>query len=231
MYGALKIFAMGNDENGRFGMWELPKNTLWVQEEHSLLDVFLAQSSMLIHGTGGEVRILHLEGKDPHEAPHGWDHKLRIPPDFLVEGTSGVGIQDSLFLLGGKRNPCSGSRLDLHSYTWVDLPLMTQGREDAASVMLDAHTILALGGVNPKNGKTLSSCVRLDVRTREWIPFPSEIPLPISSHAVTLYDDHVYISGGFRDDESRGDVWKCGVNGGGPWENFLFYNSTDMIMG
>ncbi|CAG0897744.1 unnamed protein product [Darwinula stevensoni] len=216
--GATKIFALGKDKKAQVGMWELPKNTLWVQEEHSLSDLFLAQSSMLIHGTGGEVRILYLEGKDPHEAPHRWNHKLQNPPDFIVEGTTGVGIRDSLFLLGGKRNPHSGHRLDLHSDTWMELPLMTQGREDAASVMLDAHTILVLGGVDPEKVKTLSSCVCLDVRTKQWIPFPSEIPLPISSHAVTLYDDHVYISGGFRDDASCREVWKCGVKGVGPWE-------------
>ncbi|CAG0899745.1 unnamed protein product [Darwinula stevensoni] len=216
--GATKIFALGKDKKAQVGMWELPKNTLWVQEEHSLSDVFLAQSSMLIHGTGGEVRILYLEGKDPHETPYGWNHKLQNPPEFIVEGTTGVGIRDSLFLLGGKRNPRSGHQLDLHSDTWMELPLMTQGREDAASVMLDAHTILVLGGVDPEKVKTLSSCVCLDVRTKLWIPFPSEIPLPISSHAVTLYDDHVYISGGFRDDASCREVWKCGVKGGGPWE-------------
>ena len=86
---------MGVSQNGRAGMWEIHENILWVQEGYSTRDVFLVQSSILIHGTGGEVRILHLEGKDPREAPHGWDHDL-VVPSFFLERTTGSGIGDSL---------------------------------------------------------------------------------------------------------------------------------------
>ena len=92
-----RIFGMGNGKDGRVGMWEVQRNTCWVQQSQSSDDVFLSHSGMLIHGTGGEVHILHLEGKDPQDAPHGWDHKHPIPPPFFVERTMGVvGISDSL---------------------------------------------------------------------------------------------------------------------------------------
>ncbi|CAG0895366.1 unnamed protein product [Darwinula stevensoni] len=148
--GATRIFAMGG-RDGRGGVWEVNKNTCWVGELISLTDFFLAHFGMLIHGAGGEVRILHLDGKDPHESPHEWDYKLRIPNNFIVKGTTGVGIRESIFLLGGKRNPREGRSIDLDSNKWTNLPLMTQGREEAASLMLDPNTILVLGGGKPRN--------------------------------------------------------------------------------
>ena len=139
-----RIFGMGTGKDLEVGIWEFQRNTCWVQQPHSGTDMFLAHSGMLIHGTGGEVHILHLEGKDPQDAPYGWDHKVPIPPPFYVERTMGVGISDSLCFLGGERNPHEGLRQDLHSGNWMDLPKMIQGRENAASVMLDPHTILVL---------------------------------------------------------------------------------------
>ncbi|CAG0903037.1 unnamed protein product [Darwinula stevensoni] len=214
--GATRIFAMGSVEDGRVGIWEVYRKTLWVQDAHSARDTFLAHSGMLIHGTGGEVQILHLEGKDWREAPHGWDYKLPIPQPFFVEGTMGVGMWDSFFLAGGKRNPRSGLRLALHSNQWVELPNMMTGRWEASTVMLDPHTILVLGGMDLEKGITHSSCEFLDLRTEQWSPFPLNIPIPVSNHATTLYGDHVYISGGIDGRESRGTVWRCRVSGEGP---------------
>ncbi|CAG0887415.1 unnamed protein product [Darwinula stevensoni] len=214
--GATRIFAMAQGRDGRGGMWEVHKNTLWVYESYYSSNFFVALSGMLIQGVRGEIRILHLEGKDPRSAPHGWDHKLRIPSTFNVEKTTGVGIRESLFLLGGERNPREGHSLDLHSYKWMNLPLMTQGRFDAASLMLDPHTILVLGGGDPQKKIFLSSCECLDVRVGQWSPFPLNIPIPVSCHAATIYDDHIYISGGFGYSESVGAVWRCRANGEGP---------------
>ncbi|CAG0896467.1 unnamed protein product [Darwinula stevensoni] len=223
--GAMRIFALGTGEDGLPGMWEVSKDknnsTLWVHEGHSAGDVFLPQYDMLIHGAEGEVRILHLDGKDAHKAPYSWDQKLTILPPFIVDGTMGVGTWDSLFLLGGEKYPCEGRRLDLDSGTWMDLPKLTQGRQDAALVMLDHNNILVLGGWDPQKKKQLSGCERLDVRMRGWLHFPQNLPLPVVGHAATLYDDHVYISGGFRDGESRGKVWRCRVNGESPWDTLL----------
>ncbi|CAG0903998.1 unnamed protein product [Darwinula stevensoni] len=217
--GAKRIFAMGN-KDARAGMWEILENTLWVQEGCSAADVFLARSDMLIYGTGGEIRILHLEGKDPSEAPHGWDHNLRIAPSFpfIVDGTTGVGMGESLFLVGGHSNPRSGLRLDLHGGEWMPLPKVIEGRVDAALVMGDPHNILILGGRDPEKRQILSSCECLDTRQGAWSPFPLPIPLPIVGHAATIYGDHLCISGGWDGMESRGEVWRCRANEEGPWD-------------
>ncbi|CAG0893244.1 unnamed protein product [Darwinula stevensoni] len=215
--GATRIFVMGSSDGG-VGIWEVPENTRWVQQGFSIVDIFLAQSFMLIHGSEGEVRILHLEGKDPREAPHGWDHKICIPPTFSAEGTTGVGIRESLFLLGGKRNLCEGRSLDLHSEKWMNLPLMTQGRTNATSVMWNPDTILVMGGADPEKEMCLSCCEFLDLRIGQWSPFHLNMPLPVNSHAATLYNDHIYISGGFRAGESLGEVRRCRANGQGPWD-------------
>ncbi|CAG0892287.1 unnamed protein product [Darwinula stevensoni] len=213
---------MGRGLDGPGGVWEILKNQriLWVQEGYSTLDVFLAHSSKLIHGTGRSIRILHLDGKDLREAPHGWNHDLLVPAtfSFTIEGTTGVGIGDSLFLVGGKRNPRSGLRLDLRSGEWMPLPDTIRGREKAALVMWDPHNILILGGRDPEKDAVHSSCERLDTRQGQWSPFPRDIPLPVQDHAAALLDGHVYISGGFRDEESLGEAWRCRANGEGPWD-------------
>ncbi|CAG0901768.1 unnamed protein product, partial [Darwinula stevensoni] len=98
--GLQRIFAMARGQDLRAGMWEVhPSQTLWVNSPGGIGDVYLAHSGRLIHGTGGEVRILHLEEKDPREAPYRWDEVLRNPLQF-IRSTTGCIIQNSLFLLG-----------------------------------------------------------------------------------------------------------------------------------
>ncbi|CAG0894268.1 unnamed protein product [Darwinula stevensoni] len=213
-----RIFALGVDEDQIPGIWELrhPSPTLWVQSPHNVLDLFLTHSSRLIYCTGTKVEILAVEGKDPNEAPYGWDEVLHVPCPFFIKRTSGVVIGDSLVLLGGEKNPQEACQLDFRTETWTTLSPMREKRITAASVALDPHTLLVLGGSDLD--KTFSCCESLDVRTGQWSPSFETLPVPLSGHAVTVYDDHVYNSGGWDGNKSRGEVWRSKVNGLGPWE-------------
>ncbi|CAG0888972.1 unnamed protein product [Darwinula stevensoni] len=223
--GKQRIFAMGRGKKGIPGILEVLKSdsTLWVPGLHSAEDVFLAHSGRLIHGRQKDVRILHVEGKDPCEASFRWDEVLRIPPQFFIKSTTGVVIQDSLFLFGGEGNSPEGCRLDLNAETWTTLSPLREKRNGAASMMLDPHTILVLGGWDSETQKALSSSECLDTRTLQWSHFPP-IPIALSSHAVAVYNEHLYISGGFSEGESQTEVWRWRVNGGGPWEKLLPLN-------
>ena len=210
---------MGKCEERRMGLWELdqPPYIPWLYEAHSQGDAFFAHSNMLIHGAREKVSILHLEEKDPSEAPYRWDHKFTIEPRFNVEGTTGAVTCDSIFLVGGLKNPHEGRRMDLKTEEWTPLPQLKEGRIDAASMMWDPHIYFILGG-RDSSGRSLFSCEYLDTRTGVWFPFSRKIPLPLSGHAVTAYNDHAYISGGFSDGESRDEVWRCRISEQGPWD-------------
>ncbi|CAG0901552.1 unnamed protein product [Darwinula stevensoni] len=60
-----------------------------------------------------KVHILYLGGKDPSEELYGWDEVLHIPDPFFNKGTTGVVIQDSLFLLGGEKSPWEAGWLNV----------------------------------------------------------------------------------------------------------------------
>ncbi|CAG0888877.1 unnamed protein product [Darwinula stevensoni] len=136
-----------------------------------------------------------------------------------VNSPGGVGdvyLRNSLFLLGSETNPREGLQLDLASEKWATLSPMKDRRSNAASVILDPHTILVLGGQDFEAEKQVSSCEYLDVRTGQWSSF-QDIPLPLSGLAATVYHDHLYISGGWDGLESRREVWRCRMKGG-QWE-------------
>ncbi|CAG0898948.1 unnamed protein product [Darwinula stevensoni] len=223
--GKQRIFAVGRGKNGVPGMLEVlhSDSTLWVQQLYSEENVILAHSGRLIHGREMEVRIIHVEEKDPLEAPFEWDEVLRTPHQFHIKATTGVILQDSLFLFGGEGNLQEGRRLDLNKETWMSLFPLQGRRKAAASVMLDPHSILVLGGWDSEARRRLSSCERFDTRAGEWSFFP-HMPIPLSSHAVAVYNEYLYISGGFNEGVSQKDVWRCSVNGGGPWEKLPSLN-------
>ena len=171
---------MANGNDRRVGMWEVPEKTLWVQDAYSKTDVFLAHSSMLIHGAMGEVRILHLLGKDPREAPYGWDEKLRIPPTFLVYRTTRMAIRDSLFLLGGESNPQEGQRLDLFQCQLAKSPSDDGGERGRSFDDVGPPHHPRLGGEGPRSGKIP---LQLRVFGREkWAVVPPHPENPPSSH-------------------------------------------------
>ncbi|CAG0888878.1 unnamed protein product [Darwinula stevensoni] len=223
---ARRIFAMGIGEDGRGGIWEVldHSSTLWVQGPCGTDDVVLVHSHRLIQCRGKEVKILHLGEKDPRQGPYEWDEAFHIPHPFRVNGTAGVVIHDTLFLLGGQDIPQEGRRLDLSSETWLNLPEMRLRRSRATSMMRDPYTILVLGGEDPETRRPLSSWECLDTRMRQWFPFPHDMPLPVSGHAVTTYNSHVYISGGWDGREAREEVWRCGINGDENWEELPSLN-------
>ncbi|CAG0886837.1 unnamed protein product, partial [Darwinula stevensoni] len=216
------VFALGKARDGRNGMWEVYplqnhlSPSLWIRNNHDVVDLFLAYADRLIHGREREVRILYLE-KDPSETPDSWNEVIPIRDPFLVQRTTGVICEDNLFLMGGKRNPQEVLRLDLNTEKWIPLSSMKIGRQGAASVMWNHHTIMVLGGEEPSSRKLLSSCEYLDTREKSpnWFTFPHEINYPVDNHAVALCSDHIYISGGWDGTETMGKVFKCGVNG--PW--------------
>ncbi|CAG0890826.1 unnamed protein product [Darwinula stevensoni] len=221
-----RIFAMGKGEYGPSGVWEVtqPHKNLWVQVPTGTADVFLAHKDRLIHCKGGEVHIFHLQGKDPNESPYGWDEVLHIPRPFFILGSTGTIVQESLFLFGGAGNSQEVRSLDLGSEKWMPLSPMRNKRLFAASVMWDPHTVLVMGGANPEARGPISNCECFDTRTAEWIPFPHHFPVSLHSYAATIYNDHVYISGGIGGDETRGQVWRFSVKGGEAWETLPSLN-------
>ncbi|CAG0881060.1 unnamed protein product [Darwinula stevensoni] len=198
--------------------------TFWVESLYSVGSVFLAHSEKLIFGRGGKVHILNLEGKDPRDAPHRWKEPTPIKSPILIKGTMGVVNQNHLFLLGGSGSPQDVHRLDLDTETWTTVSPTREKRMRATLVVKDPHTILVLGGEDPDMKRHISSCECLDTRTELWSTFPHNIPDPLSAQAATMHNDHIYVTGGWDGRKSRRNVWRCRVNGGGPWETLPSLN-------
>ncbi|CAG0902603.1 unnamed protein product [Darwinula stevensoni] len=221
-----RVFALGaNERKTKYGIWEvfpwevphLPP-TQWFQTNESVVDLFLAHSGRLIYGREKEVRIFHLGKKNPCEAPwKNWGEKFPVHDPFSIQFTAGAISYDSLFLMGGERNPQKVLQLDLYTGIWMPLSPLEVGRKSAVAVMRNPHTIMVLGGEDPEK-RLLSSCEFLDTRenSSKWVPFTHDIPTPVDNHAVTLCNDRVYISGGWNGRESMKNVFKMDVNGG--WE-------------
>ncbi|CAG0886139.1 unnamed protein product [Darwinula stevensoni] len=216
--GNQRIFAMGRNKNLLPGYWEIhPSTTLWVRDQHRINDVFLAHTEKLIHGTWKNIHILHLHEEEHVTAPFGWDETLPVRNGFLIDGTAGAAIDDSLFLVGGKSNSEEVLQLNLETEKWCELPNMKEKRTRAALVMKDPHTILVLGGQDPQTRNYLSSCECLDIRMLKPLKFP-DLPYSLSDHAVTVSHQYIYISGGWDGQQSLGQVHRMKVNEVGPWE-------------
>ncbi|CAG0900511.1 unnamed protein product [Darwinula stevensoni] len=220
MEGRQRVFTMGKDGEGRRGIWEvLPSHTLLVKTRHKSGDFLLADSSRLIHATEKKVHVISLNNKEIQGAPYKWDEVIPITDRFIVNGTAGFIMQDSLILLGGDGNPKRVLLLDFSTKKWQTLSSMRTGRKGAALTKIDENTILVLGGEDPKGMKLLANCEYFDTRSRGWSAFGNlKMPIPLSDHAVTVCNDYIYVSGGWDGRETAKDVWRSKLNGRGSWE-------------
>ena len=113
-----------------------------------------------------------------------------------------------IIILGGR---CGGKRDDVlktvEKYNIVEgkstqLPLMNLARVASASCVYNGDVIVA-GGFDGQAGTDVIEILKMNQHPLRWTMFDGKLPVKLSAYDVTVYQDKLYIIGGYNWNEKK----------------------------
>ena len=86
--------------------------------------------------------------------------------------------------------------------TYTELPPMNLARAQLASCVYNSDVIVA-GGFDGQAGTDLIEILKMNQHPLRWTMFDGKLPVMLSAHDVTVYQDKLYIIGGYNWNEKK----------------------------
>jgi hypothetical protein len=123
-------------------------------------------------------------------------------------GPSVPANNQDIIILGGRYVPGNDKilntveKFNIAEGTSTELPPMNLPRSGSASCVYNGDVIVA-GGHDGKAGTDLIEILKMNQHPLRWTMFDGKLPAKFSAHDVTVYQDKLYIIGGYNWNEKK----------------------------
>ena len=123
-------------------------------------------------------------------------------------GPSVPANNQDIIILGGRYVPGNDKivntveKFNIAEGTSTELPPMNLARSESASCVYNGDVIVA-GGNDGKAGTDLIEILKMNQHPLRWTMFDGKLPAMLSVHDVTVYQDKLYIIGGYNWNEKK----------------------------
>ena len=123
-------------------------------------------------------------------------------------GPSVPANNQDIIILGGRYVPGDDKivntveKFNIAEGTSTELPPMNLARSESASCVYNGDVIVA-GGHDGKAGTDLIEILKMNQHPLRWTMFDGKLPAKLSVHDVTVYQDKLYIIGGYNWNEKK----------------------------
>ena len=113
-----------------------------------------------------------------------------------------------IIILGGQYGPAKDKilntveKFNIAEGTSTELPPMNLPRSGSASCVYNGDVIVA-GGFDGQDGTDLIEILKMNQHPLRWTMFDGKLPVKLSVHDVTVYQDKLYIIGGNNRNEKK----------------------------